>query len=351
MLAGNQASGVARAHWGFLRGARFDTAFIVGVAALALLSGALVARLPQLFTMVLLCDLWLLSYHHVIATFTRIAFDRASFHQHRFAVLVLPAIILAATIAAVKLIGVWVVPTIYFYWQWFHYTRQSYGISRIYQLKTETYRTKKDRLGEAMLYLVALVGVLHRSAEGSHNFLGTEVRLLPVPPLLVWVVGVAAGAAVLSWVARELRNACTGKLQSAHALYLGSHVVIFAVGYLVIPNIDLGWLVVNIWHNGQYLLLVWMFNNNRFKDGPSPAHRFLSWISQTRRWPFYLAACLAITTAFYGALAGLTAAFTSSTLPVLLIVYQVVNFHHYVVDARIWKVRRKPVRETLGIVA
>ena len=31
------------------------------------------------------------------------------------------------------------------------------------------------------------------------------------------------------------------------------------------------------------------------------------------------------------------------------VVYQAVNFHHYVVDAFIWRVRKKPIRVTLGV--
>jgi hypothetical protein len=36
-------------------------------------------------------------------------------------------------------------------------------------------------------------------------------------------------------------------------------------------------------------------------------------------------------------------------LPLALIVYQTINFHHYIVDALIWKLRRKPVQQVLGV--
>jgi hypothetical protein len=32
-----------------------------------------------------------------------------------------------------------------------------------------------------------------------------------------------------------------------------------------------------------------------------------------------------------------------------MVIYQTINYHHYIVDAVIWKVRRKPMRETLGL--
>jgi hypothetical protein len=39
-----------------------------------------------------------------------------------------------------------------------------------------------------------------------------------------------------------------------------------------------------------------------------------------------------------------------SLLP-LIVVYQAINFHHYIVDSIIWKIRRKPIQKTLGISA
>jgi hypothetical protein len=40
---------------------------------------------------------------------------------------------------------------------------------------------------------------------------------------------------------------------------------------------------------------------------------------------------------------------TATSLPLVAIVFQAINFHHYLVDAVIWKVRKKPVRENFGI--
>ena len=68
----------------------------------------------------------------------------------------------------------------------------------------------------------------------------------------------------------------------------------------------------------------------------------------------YVGLCLLISTAVYGALHyslnWLTVA-TATALPLFAIAFQAINFHHYLVDAVIWKVRRKPVRQNLGIAA
>ncbi len=32
-----------------------------------------------------------------------------------------------------------------------------------------------------------------------------------------------------------------------------------------------------------------------------------------------------------------------------ILVYQTINFHHYIVDSLIWKVRKKPLQKTMGL--
>ena len=36
-------------------------------------------------------------------------------------------------------------------------------------------------------------------------------------------------------------------------------------------------------------------------------------------------------------------------LSATIVLYQIINFHHYIVDATIWKVRKAPMRKTLGL--
>ncbi len=134
-----------------------------------------------------------------------------------------------------------------------------------------------------------------------------------------------------------------------------SHLAVFSVSYLVIRDLDHGWLAVNIWHNAQYILLVWMYNNNRFRNGIDPAHRFLSTISQQRNALIYFAVCLISSTALYFGIDQLLRVVAPqagmSLGGLVLIVYSAINFHHYIVDGVIWKVRRKPLQKNLGVTA
>ncbi len=90
-----------------------------------------------------------------------------------------------------------------------------------------------------------------------------------------------------------------------------THFLMFFVGYIVIDDISAGWLTVNIWHNAQYILFVWMFNNNRFKGGIEPQAKFLSYISQTRNYWIYFLVCVGLSTTIY-----LSLAFSAATLPI-----------------------------------
>jgi len=335
--------------WGWLRSPSFDLLFIAGIMLAALVSAGVVVLRPALFTVVVVADMWLLGFHHVVSTFTRLTFDSESFRNYRFLVVWLPLIVLAGVIGLITVIGHWVVPTVYLYWQWFHYTRQSYGIAQIYRRKAGPLGDEPALLTKATIYLLPLWGILQRSYQKPETFLGMEIKVLPVPLLLVQAVAACALLALGLWVVRQAIAWKQGRLPVAYTLYMLSHLTIFAFGYLLIDSLDYGWLAINVWHNAQYILLVWMFNNNRFKGGVDPEHRFLSTISQKNKLVVYFLVCLGISTLIY---AGLDVTLKSLGLPLLtvtLIAYQTLNFHHYIVDGIIWKVRRQRLQANLGL--
>jgi hypothetical protein len=337
----------------WLRSPAFDRVFLVGCAAWALAAGALVVRHPALFPLVLFADLWLLGYHHVISTFTRLTFDTESFRAHRALVLVVPVLVAVGTVTLWLVFGGWMLVSAYFYWQWFHYTRQSYGVFRIYARKSGETRPD-DALTTALMYAVAAWGVLHRSAQAPDKFLMMDIVMLPVPTVAVWAAGAVSILLLALWLARQLTDLRRRALRPGVAAYVLSHVLIFVVGYLVVDDVNHGWLIVNIWHNLQYIALVWMFNNNRFKNEVHSQHRFLSYISQRRCWALYLAVCVAISTVLYAALSltlgEVDAYFALATpAPLVLIAYQIINFHHYIADAVIWKTRSPRVAQHLGL--
>jgi len=331
---------------GWLRAPGFDLGFILGIAALALASGLAVAANPDWFLPILAADLWLLGYHHVIATYTRLCFDRESLRTHKFLLFGLPFIVVGGVLILGFGVGLWTLASVYLYWQWFHYTRQSWGVSQVYRRKAGDLVQDGEWPSKLVFWAVPLWGILYRSHQDPGLFLSTELRVIPVPGVLVDLAAAAALLAVAWWLATRAVAWWQGRLALAHTIYMATHFTIFAAAYVFIEDITYGWLVVNIWHNAQYIAFVWLFNTNRFKAGIDPKARFLSYISQSSNAWKYFGVCLALSTVTYLFLAN-----TAALLLPAIIVYQAVNFHHYVVDGVIWKIRRKPLQKTLGVAA
>jgi len=330
---------------GRLRGPGFDAAFIGGTAALGLVSAGIVIARPSLWQPILLADLWLLGYHHVISTYSRLLMDAESRRINRALITWLPIVVVLLVGIAGYGIGAWTLATIYFYWQWWHYTRQSWGVSRVYENKAGLEQsTENPRLAQAVFYLVPAWGILWRSAQGHDEFLGLPVKMLPVPVAAANAVGVIACVGLIWLVSQRLRAWRQGRLPLAHTLYLGVHYTMFVVSYRLIDSLDFGWLGLNIWHNAQYVLFVWYFNNRRFASGSNGEARALSWLSQSRRFVAYIAVSIALSSVVYLAIQQ-----TIALVVAPLIVFQAINFHHYVVDSLIWKVRKPALQQTLGL--
>ena len=326
----------ARSTPAWLRNARFDSAFIFGGIGLALLAGTVIVIEPALFYPILLLEIWLLGFHHVISTFTRLCFDRASFEERGWLITHLLPIVALTTILVAWQIGLWVIVTIYFYWQWWHYARQSWGISRAYRRADPAALHEDGWLDRAIFYAIPIYGILHRSSESPTHFLVMELWTVPVPAPVVSLAGYVAAALLMVWAARRVAAPYQGRLAAVHTLYMLTHIAIFSVAYVWL-DINFGFLMIAFWHSSQYILFVWMQNRRRFEKGIDPRARFLSYLSQPGRIWLYLLACIVITGVVYGGVLRAIDWLLFAGLSATLVLYQIVNFHHYIVDAIIWR--------------
>ncbi len=94
--------------------------------------------------------------------------------------------------------------------------------------------------------------------------------------------------------------------------------------------------------NFQYVLVVWMANTRRFAKGIDPEAPLLSALSQPSRAPLYFACCLLLSTVLYLSLDRLNVLVLGGGFAVTTGLYMGINFHHYIVDALIWRRRRLP---------
>ena len=126
------------------------------------------------------------------------------------------------------------------------------------------------------------------------------------------------------------------------AIYTFSHFAVFYTAYIAISDINAGWIALNIWHNAQYIAFVWLQNNRQFGQGAAPVDgaRFLSWLSRRKNLWAYLGLCISISTVVYAGLQASLAGLAGGAA-LLMIAYQTINFHHYIVDAIIWRRPRR----------
>lgn len=331
----------------WIRNARFDAGFIFGLLALSCVTALVIIIEPSLFYPILVIDLWFLGYHHVISTFTRICFDKESFQEHKSLIIGLLPIVVVGTLSVAWIAGLWVIVTIYFYWQWYHYTRQSWGISRAYRGRDRESSYEDGWLDQAIFYSIPVFGILSRSAEQHTTFIGLELWSIPVPTQVADICGYVALGLLAYWLFARIKAAAEGRLAVVHTMYMITHFAIFYLAYIATSDITLGWLMINIWHNAQYILFVWMYNNKRFSGGIDPNAKFLSYISQSGRLWLYLLTCVAITgVVYWGVLYTLDWLFFAG-LSATIVLYQIVNFHHYMIDSKIWKLRKPKIQQTL----
>lgn len=77
--------------------------------------------------------------------------------------------------------------------------------------------------------------------------------------------------------------------------------------------------------------------------------RFLSRISQSHNRWLYMLICLSITTIVYVSLDSLQNVFYTVGIPSMVLIYTTINFHHYLTDSFIWKLRKPQLKKTLGL--
>jgi hypothetical protein len=323
---------------GWLRGRKFDLALIMGVTGLALTAATVITVAPETVFLIWLLDAWFLGYPHVAATFVRLAPDRAGLHRHRFLIFVLPVIVLATTIGLASVGGIALIATIYFFWQWFHTMRQSWGIAQIYRRRSTIPVLEPKWFAQGLFFIVALWGLLHRMSAGLDYFLFENLPLydIRVPAWLSDGVGAFALAGLVWWAICRTREWMVGELPLAHTLFSASHYLIFIVGYVVMDHIAGGWLVTNIWHTAQYLMVVWLFNQNVVEK----AGWYFRWTHSNSPALFFTFCLLAVMPVYFTL--NTMGVWWPALVPLVVIASQTINFHHFIVDAVIWRKRRWP---------
>ncbi len=329
----------------WLKDPLFDLSFIVGIAVLAMsMSGATVLW-PILFLPMLTAHTWLFGYDHLVATYTKLAGSPDDRARHRYLILILPPAVFVALFGISRMAGLSGLYVLYFFGQFFHTVRQSWGIAQQYRHRTGGLPWDSVWLSEVTLWSIPTWGFLHRCAQQPEEFLYQPLWLPHVSESVAQSFGLFSAVLWFHFAYTRVLAFRRGQLAVGHTLYMLSHAVIYLGGYVLIDNINSGWLLVNVWHNVQYLAFVWMYNRRRFATGVVPQTRALSWLSQPgyRRAALYFLTCLAIATPAYYLVLRLGSRLDSllqiTAIPTAVLLSLSLTVHHYIVDGIIWKRR------------
>lgn len=254
---------------------------------------------PTSFNTLFLINIWLFSLPHTFSTFTRT--DRRSIKQI-FLTLALILIFFGSIIAVSNVSGVVFLYSGYFYWQQFHYGKQNFGLSR---WKTAGAPGLYDKSFYLTITGLSLLGLL---SDGPQAFFGyvlyTPVNFF-IPKLVIFGCMMSITAVYVHFQPSQIKHAI-------------SHTLIFSFAYLYCEHFALGWLLLNIFHNLQYL-------------------KFMK--TYEKRFSFLIAP-LILTMLLYVLQFHLFQGLMLFSLPVSLLLMLALNFTHYSLDGVIWKKTR-----------
>lgn len=212
-------------------------------------------------------------------------------------------------------------------WAYWHLVRQHYGFLALYNRKAGAPRGAA-RLDTAILWAGCLYPYLRFSLGPAFAASGLPV-LLPagaaaaLRPALDAVAVAAAIAMVAAAIARRVRPAPKHLLL---AIVIGFHAATFAL----LDNLLEITATLTIFHNLQYHRIVWQHERGRNRVPAGGLVRYLV-LGAAFGVAWYLPRVLGAATAPSDLAANL-----------LLGIGWGIAFHHYLVDSRIWRVRRTP---------
>ena len=261
-------------------------------------------------------------------------------------------------------------------WAYFHITRQHYGVLRLYNRKNGEIGTDESRLDASVLY--GALGLAFLGLLFIHPDTRDTVGLKPWEQTpMGWdkAVFYAAEAGVAALVTLEVLFQ-TGKWMRGQPINLPKQVFLASVVALhafvcfsgLLPGYTLlaFTAIVTIYHDIQYLFIVWFYSNHHYRPDPSPRKKFgaAGMLAQSfvlfygvallfGSAPLWSLGCAINRVALCGPGSEVGAmTFMGDTTWILFFVMLTsgIQMHHYVLDMVIWRPSRsRNVRAGLGL--
>jgi tetratricopeptide (TPR) repeat protein len=279
--------------------------------------------------------------------------DRALFERFRWRFIIAPIFLLAICVG----FYFWDIKTnpvvmIVFLWGVWHGMMQTYGFGRIYDAKTGSFAALTRRLDFVTCGIWFAAGVILSPARMTDTLGGFYGCGLPfISPVGIHALQqtflFAAVAISILWLANYVRMWIAGTRQNPVklALFITS-VAFWWYCNNGVANILAGIALFEVFHDVQYLSLVWIYNRNRVEKDSSIGG-FMRFIF--RRSGSLIGLYVGLVFA-YGSIGYLNSNIGMETVTRLLTgVVAASGLLHFYYDGFIWKVREKSTRQSLGL--
>jgi tetratricopeptide (TPR) repeat protein len=277
--------------------------------------------------------------------------DRALFERFKWRFVLAPLFLLAVCVAFFwwDLKGILLVV---FFWGVWHGLMQTYGFCRIYDAKTGTFDTLTRRLDFAMCVIwfataVALSPYRLSDTLDTYYMCGGPF----IPPAIVnlgqnLILGAAIFVSVL-FAAHFIRTWTAGHRPNPVKLgLLVTSITFWWYCNNLVSNILVGIALFEVFHDVQYLSLVWIYNRNRVEKD-SNIGGFMRFVF--RRSGSLVGLYIGLVLA-YGSVSFINAHIGMDTVKRILTgVVTASTLLHFYYDGFIWKVRERSTRQSLGL--
>jgi len=271
-------------------------------------------------------------------------------HARRYQGSILLAVgLLAGTMALSPTWGWPLLNSAVIYWGYWHLIKQHFGFVRLYEMRRGVKDAFDKSLSRALLYVAGVTPLIQRVAEGNVTLdSGRGVPMVVAHPAIpmplatgAWII---SGVLLVLYVGRCLMAWRQGKPTAPLAVFtlLGA-LFNFWVSLQLIDDLIVGVVVMTVWHNLQYLGLVFFMSGNRARLQGGGAQlvklagdgRVGAYVGVLLVYAVVILACRVLLPEPWGA------------FPITLVVAL-----HYFHDSFIWKISSNPtLRQELGMKA
>lgn len=293
---------------------------------------------------------WAIGHH--LPGMMRAYGDPALFRRFRVRFLLAPMILMAAcsfaflTGVTSGLIAIAAV------WGWWHYLMQAYGFARIYDSKVGSFAATTRWLDQAMClaWFSAAVVLNDNALYGFvEHFYNAGVVMPSVgffAGLRMLVRSATAAITALFFANMYLRWRAGERPSWTKVVLMATTFGCFWYSAATVTNIVVAYAFFELFHDIQYLTIVWAFNRSRAAKDTS-LRGFTPWLFQPR--VAFVLVYLALIFGYGSLKYGSTLVTQDQLQRVLAAVFLTSTLLHYYFDGFIWKLREKDNQQSLDL--